>query len=145
MSVRAVDHSVNIIAYRKNDKNYAMCCAWSMMVDYDKLVCLLGSQSVTGNMIKKGDIIGFSSLNDNQKDIAIKLGDGHSDNDNKLNDINYIMDDSAILIAESRTLIKCEVIDILHLEGIENDNLIYLKIISFKENNGKFLHMSDFE
>ena len=87
MGFRAVDHSVNIIGIRKNDVNYAMCCAWAMMVDYDKLMCLLGSQSDTGNNICKGDIIGFTSLNKNQIDVAYKLGDNHSSEVNKLDGV----------------------------------------------------------
>ncbi|MGM9970611.1 MAG: hypothetical protein ACI35S_09490 [Anaeroplasma sp.] len=145
MSFKALDHSVNIVSYHKENKNYAMCCAWSMMVDYDKIICLLGSQSVTGKMIKKGDIIGFSSLMDNQKNIALALGDDHSDEKDKLNGIDFILDDGAILIKNSKTLIKCMVLDVLHLEGIESDNLLYLKIISSIENDGTFLHMSDFQ
>lgn len=87
MDFKALDHSVNIIAYRKDNKNYAMCCAWSMMADYDKLLCLLGSQSITGKSIKKEDIIGVSSLQKNQKSIALKLGEGHSGQMDKLEGI----------------------------------------------------------
>ena len=143
MGFRAVDHSVNIIGIRKNDVNYAMCCAWAMMVDYDKLMCLLGSQSDTGNNICKGDIIGFTSLNKNQIDVAYKLGDNHSSEVNKLDGVDYELNGSAILINGGKTVLVCEVVDILKLEGIEEDNCIYLKIIEKKENEGDFLHMSD--
>lgn len=139
-----LDHSVNIIAYQKDNINYAMCCAWSMNVDYDKLLCLLGSQSVTGKNIKKGDIIGFSSLAQNQKDIAEKIGDNHSNTTDKLKGIKYHVEDGAILIDDSLSMIKCVVIDVLHLEEIEEDNLIYLKALDAKEQDGIFLHMSDF-
>jgi hypothetical protein len=44
-----------------------------MMVDYDKLICLIGSQSVTGKNIAKNDFIGVSALNKKQKDIAERL------------------------------------------------------------------------
>ena len=67
MSFRAVDHTVNVIGYEKNNTKYVMTCAWSMMVDYDKIVSLIGSQSVTGKNIKKGDIVGFSALCKEQK------------------------------------------------------------------------------
>ena len=143
MGFRAVDHSVNIIGIRKNDVNYAMCCAWAMMVDYDKLMCLLGSQSDTGNNICKGDIIGFTSLNKNQIDVAYKLGDNHSSEVNKLDGVDYELNGSAILINGGKTVLVCEVVDILKLEGIEEDNCIYLKIIEKKENEADFLHMSD--
>ncbi|MBQ3253644.1 MAG: hypothetical protein IJA65_03725, partial [Acholeplasmatales bacterium] len=61
----------------------------------------------------------------------------------KLKGIDYEVNDSAILIKDAKTMVVCEVIDILHLEGIEEDNFIYLKMLSKKENEGKFLHMSD--
>lgn len=144
MSFRAVDHSVNIIAYEKNTNKYAMCCAWSMMVDYDKLLCLLGSQSVTGKNIQKGDIIGVSSLGKDQKDIALALGENHSNEMDKLKGISYTMDKSAILISNARTEMVCEVMDVFHLKQIEEDFLIYLKIVDYKESKKQFLHMEDF-
>ena len=143
MDFKAVDHSVNILALKKDNVNYAMCYAWAVMLDYDKIGCLLGSQSVTGKAIKKGDIVGFSSLGINQKNIALILGDNHSNEMDKLKGIDYEVNDSAILIKDAKTMVVCEVIDILHLEGIEEDNFIYLKMLSKKENEGKFLHMSD--
>ncbi|MEI3526738.1 MAG: hypothetical protein V8R15_01340 [Bacilli bacterium] len=53
MKYKAFDHGVNIITLEKNYQKMAMTCAWAMQVDYDKILCLLGSQSVTGNTIKK--------------------------------------------------------------------------------------------
>ena len=143
MDFRAVDHTVNVVGYEKNGVKYVMTCAWSMMVDYDKVVSLLGSQSVTGKNVKKGDIVGFSALSINQKDTAIKLGEGHSDKMDKLSGIDYYIDKGAILINNSRNEIICEVIDVLHLEGIEEDYLLYLKVLSHKSNEEKFLHMED--
>ena len=140
-----LDHSVNVIAYEKNDKKYAMCAAWCMNVDYDKLMCLLGSQSVTGNNIKKGDIVGFSSLRIKQKNIAERIGSNHSNIFNKLDGIDYKLDEGAILISNAKTMSKCEVIDVLHPKGIEVDNLLYLRIISTDFcDDDEFLHMSDF-
>ena len=59
------DYSVRVIAYEKNNNKYGMTCAWFMPADYDKLLCLLGTQSITGHNIQKGDIIGFSILSPN--------------------------------------------------------------------------------
>ena len=53
------DYSVSVIALNKDNRKYGMTCAWFMPVDYDKLLCLLGAQSKTGHIIKKGDIILF--------------------------------------------------------------------------------------
>lgn len=142
--LNALDHSVNVIAYKKDNVNYAMCAAWCMNADYDKLLCLLGNQSVTGHNIKKGDIVGFSSLNKNQKDIAEKIGGSHSNEEDKLKGIDVLFYDNAIVINNACSMLKCEVIDVLHLDGIEKDNLLYLRIIDGKNNDGVALHMSDF-
>ncbi len=144
MELKALDHSVNIIGMEKNNHAYAMCCAWATMVDYDKLLCALGSQSVTGNQIQKGDIIGFSSLKKAQKSVAVQLGDRHSDTVNKLAGLDYRIEDGAILINNSLSEISCRVLDVLHLAGIESENIIYLEMIKGKENAGDALHMSDF-
>ncbi len=144
MNKRMLDHSVNIIAYEKNDTKYAMCCAWSMMVDYDKVLSLLGFQSVTGKNLSKGDRVGFSCLSQGQKNIAEALGDRHSNEVDKLDGIDYKNDNGAIVVLGAMTNCVCEVIDILHLEGIEEDNLLYLKVLSCEENDLAPLHMSDF-
>ena len=141
---KIIDHGVHVIAYIKDNKKYAMTCAWSMLCDYDKILMLLGSQSITGKNLAKGDIVGFSALSVKQMDEAVKIGDKHSDNVDKLNGIKINILDSAITIADASSESVCVVEDILHLNGIENDNLVYLKIKSCKDNNDEFLHMSDF-
>ena len=141
---RILDHSVNVISFEKNGKYYSMCCAWSMNVDYDKVVALLGAQSITGKNILKGDIIGFASLEKNEKDIDLKIGENHSDSENKLEGINIEKKGSSITICNAKSECICEVIDVLHLDEIEEDNLIYLRVLSSKINDGCFLHMEDF-
>ena len=79
----------------------------------------------------------------NKKNVAIKLGDNHSNEINKLEGVSYYMDGSAILINNSKNEIVCEVIDVLHLEGIEEDYLVYFKVLRHKENDSKFLHMEE--
>lgn len=49
------DHSVSIITVEKQEKKYAMTCAWATQVGYEHLVCLIGSQSLTGKNIQKGE------------------------------------------------------------------------------------------
>ncbi len=144
MSISAVDHCVNIIALGKNKIKYGMCVAWATQIDSDKLIVGIGSQSVTGKVIEVGDIIGFSSLGINQKNVALQLGKDHSDTTDKFANIAYEIDEGAILIKEARTTIKCKVIDILHLKGNENAYTLYLQYIDTKENTDtSFLHMSD--
>ena len=140
---KIIDHGVQVIAYIKDNKKYAMTCAWSMLCDYDKILMLLGSQSITGNNLAKGDIVGFSALSVKQSSEAFKIGEGHSSECNKLDGIDINIDGSAITIKDASCECVCKVKDILHLEGIEKDNLVYLEIIKCNDNNDDFLHMSD--
>lgn len=145
MSLSIIDHNVNIVGLRKNGKNCGMCCAWAMQVSEDKILCALGPQSTTGQVLAVGDVIGFSNLQKDQVDIALKLGDinKHSADVDKLAGVDYREDEGAILIEKSRAEIKCRIIEILHLQGIESENLIYLQILDTKENAGLSLLMSD--
>ena len=144
MSFRAMDHSVTVVAYEKGGKKYGMTCAWAMMVDYDKLLLLLGAQSSTAKNIKKNDFIGVSTLSKNQKDLALRLGENHSDEVYKLSGIEKSQDDTAITINQASRTMICRVLDVYHLPKIEEDSLVYLEIIEKEENNDNFLHMSDF-
>ena len=143
MSFRAMDHSVTVIAYEKAGKKYGMTCAWAMMVDYDKLLLLLGAQSSTAKNIKKNDFIGVSTLSKNQKDLALRLGENHSDEVYKLSGIEKSQDDTAITINQASRTMICRVLDVYHLPKIEEDSLVYLEIVEKEENNDNFLHMSD--
>lgn len=145
MSKRLFNHSVNVVAYRKNNKNFAATIAWAMQVDYDKIILLMGSQSDTGNNIEKGQIIGVSSLAKNQKEIAQILGDNHSKKVEKLAEINYKIEKNAITIENAVNKMIVEVIDVMHLDEIEEDNLIYGKVIKNDSTNDEFLNMSDFQ
>ena len=143
MSFRAMDHSVTVVAYEKGGKKYAMTCAWAMMVDYDKILCLLGAQSTTAKNIKKNDFIGVSTLNKNQKELAIRLGENHSEEVYKLSGIEKSQDDTAITINQACRTMICRVLDVYHLPKIEEDSLVYLEIVEKEENGDNFLHMSD--
>ena len=138
MGFTAFNYGANVLAFEKNNMKYAMTCAWAMQVDYDKVVCLLGSQSVTGKAIEKGDIVGLSALNEKQENIAFKIGETHSDQCNKFEGIDYKQDGSAIYINDSTKIMKLEIIDVLHLAEIEEDNLVYGRIINYVENDVPF-------
>jgi flavin reductase (DIM6/NTAB) family NADH-FMN oxidoreductase RutF len=137
MKLSAFNYGANAVSFIKNEKKYGMICAWAMQADYDKVLMLLGTQSVTGKNISKGDIIGVSALNEDQKDIVDALGDGHSDNIDKFRNIHYTINDSAILIDDASNCMIVEVLDVLHLEGIEEDNLVYGLVKSFESNDTK--------
>lgn len=143
MSFMAFNHGVNIVGFERNKQKYCMTCAWAMQVDYNKVLLLLGSQSVTGSKILKGDIIGVSALSKYQREIALKLGEEHSDEVNKLEGIQYQVVDDAILIMNAARLMKVRVLEVMHLKGIEEDNLIYGEVVEKIETIFPFLNMSD--
>ena len=145
MKFKSIDHSVSIITINKNNKNYGMTCAWAMQCDYDKLLCLLGSQSETLTMIEKGDVVGVNVLSKEQTEIALLFGEKHCSEIDKFVNVKYKTDKSAILIEGSVNLLTCEVIDILHLNEIEEDGLLYLRIVNAIECDKEYLHMSDFK
>lgn len=133
MSLHAFNMGCNIVGIKKNDRLYGMCCAWAQMIDYDRITLLIGSQSATGKILKEGDIVGISSLSAGQDQIALQLGDKHSDKDDKWNGIVYETKDSAILIPKARVKMKCLVRAIHHLEGIEEDAFIDLKVLEYEQ------------
>ena len=145
MEIKAIDHNVNIIAMQKNGRNYGMCCAWCTQASSDKLICCVGPQSTTGQALEKGDVVGFSNLSKSQMMIAFQLGDleKHSADTDKLTGIDYRVDEGAVLIKGARVEVKCRVIDILHLPGIEMENVLFLQMMDVNENGGDALHIAD--
>jgi len=137
MKLSAFNYGANAVGFIKNEKKYGMICAWSMQADYDKILMLLGAQSITGKNICKGDIIGVSALNESQQNVIDALGFIHSDDDDKFTNVKYTLNDSAILVDGASNRMIVEVIDILHLEGIEEDNLVYGVVKSFESNDSK--------
>ncbi len=137
MELSAFNYGANAVGFVKDEKKYGMICAWAMQADYDKILMLLGTQSVTGKNIKKGDIIGVSTLSENQQDVVDALGSGHSDASDKFTNIKYTLKDSAILIDNACNCMIVEVLDVLHLNAIEEDNLIYGLIKSYTSNDSK--------
>jgi flavin reductase (DIM6/NTAB) family NADH-FMN oxidoreductase RutF len=143
MKLSAFNYGANAVSFIKNGRKYGMICAWAMQADYDKLLMLLGAQSITGKNIRKGDIIGVSALNENQLGIVETLGSSHSDATDKFTNIKYTIKDSAILIDDASNCMIVEVLDVLHLEGIEEDNLIYGLVKSFISNDSKKYALPD--
>ena len=143
MAFTAFNHSVSVVGFVRRNQKYCMTCAWAMQVDYDKIMMLIGSQSVTGSKILKGDILGVSALSKYQKDIALKIGEAHSDETDKLEGIQYQISEDAIYILNASRIMKVRVLDVLHLPGIAEDNLIYCEIIDHIETIFPFLNMSD--
>jgi len=131
MELKAFNYGANAVCFQKNGRKYGMICSWATQVDYDKIVMLLGAQSVTGKNISRGDIIGVSALSSRQEDVMNTLGFNHSDEVDKFQNINFTVKDSAILINNASVNMVVEVIDVLHLAGIEEDNLVYGQIKSF--------------
>lgn len=143
MELSAFNYGANAVSYIKEGKKFGMICAWAMQADFDKILMLLGAQSITGKNIRKGDIIGVSALNQNQQNVVDALGSSHSDDTDKFADIKYTVKDSAILIDDASNCMVVEVLDVLHLNGIEEDNLIYGLVKSFVSNDSKKYSLSD--
>ena len=140
-----INHNVSIITVKKDDKLYGMTCAWIMQCGYTELLALVGSQSVTGEQIKENDIVGVNILSKNQKELAVLFGEKHSNEIDKFKGIDFEIKDTAVLFPLSCNKMVCKVKEILHLEGIEEDNLLYLEVISSDCNETlENLLMSDF-
>jgi flavin reductase (DIM6/NTAB) family NADH-FMN oxidoreductase RutF len=137
MELSAFNYGDNAVSFIKNGKKYGMICAWAMQADYDKILMLLGAQSITGRNIRKGDIIGVSALNENQEDVVDALGSDHSDTADKFKNVKFTIKDSAILIDDASNRMVVEVMDVLHMPGIEEDNLIYGLVKSYESNDTK--------
>ncbi|UZQ84859.1 flavin reductase family protein [Thermoclostridium stercorarium] len=136
---RAFNYGANAVCFQKNGRKYGMICSWATQVDYDKIVMLIGAQSVTGKNISKGDIIGVSVLSTQQENVVNILGNNHSDEVDKFLNINYTLNNSAILINSASVNMVIEVIDVLHLPGIEEDSLVYGLIKSFTKSDKPML------
>jgi flavin reductase (DIM6/NTAB) family NADH-FMN oxidoreductase RutF len=67
------------------------------------------------------------------------LGSNHSDEVDKFENLNYTLMDSAILINDASVNMVVEVIDVLHLAGIEEDNLVYGLIKSYTQSDAAML------
>ncbi len=135
-----VNLGVNVVAYKKNNHLFGMTCAWMTMVDYDKLVMLLGSQSDTAHALKEGDIIGISALSSSQEDVANNFGNHHSLETNKFESVSYDIDNGAILIKDAKTRLKCRVFNIDRVKGNDEDFLVFVEVIDSKiDENLKFL------
>lgn len=137
---RAFKMGVNVLTSFKDGKFRAMTCAWAMMADYDKVLMLVGSQSDTGKALKKGDKVGLSALSSHQEFIGNYFGDNHSDSFQKFNQ-HYLENYNGVYVVKEAKVKMClEVINIYHLEGIENDNLVYLKVLNEStDDNREFL------
>jgi flavin reductase (DIM6/NTAB) family NADH-FMN oxidoreductase RutF len=136
MSFNAVLMGCNAIAYSKDGHRFAMTCAWTTMIDYDKLLLLIGSQSVTGNSLSCGQIIGISALASDQKAIALTLGDKHSDKLDKLEGIPFHDDEGAILISGAKTAMKCKILEIRKY-GKSQDNMVIAEIVAHHADSKK--------
>jgi len=139
MEDRVFNYGANAVCFEKNGRKYGMICSWATQVDYDKIVMLIGAQSVTGKHIAKGDLIGVSVLSVRQEDVMNTLGNSHSDEVDKFKHLDYTLKNSAILINNASVNMVVEVIDILHLPGIEEDSLVYGLIKSYTKSDEEML------
>lgn len=137
MSDQLVIDGANIITLVKDKKFKAMTCAWSMMVDYDRILMLIGSQSDTGNALEINDKVGVSALSKDQADIAMLFGENHSNSFDKFYSLNLTKYNGVYVIKEAKVIMECEVIDILHLKEEPEDHLVHLKVLSYTNDKSK--------
>lgn len=139
MSLRAFNSGCNVIAFAKEGKKYGMVCAWAMHTDYDRVVLLIGSQSVTGKIINVGDFVGLSALAEGQEDVAHKLGENHSDVGDKFAGIEIEPSGVALYIKDAKVKMYCEVAKINVING-EGDKMVFLNVLKHtSDKNKKFL------
>ena len=129
--LRAFRAGANVLAFTKDNKNYAMTCAWAMMIDYQKIAMLIGSQSITGQNLSINQQVGVSALADGQQQIAKIIGTTHSNENDKFFDISYTNKDDMILINDAKVLMQCTVEKIQDIDG---DLLVFLQVNEFTEN-----------
>jgi len=132
--LRAFRAGANVLAFNKNNTNYAMTCAWAMMIDYQKIAMLIGGQSVTGQNLELKQKVGVSALADGQQEIAKIMGTTHSNEVNKFVNIEYTNKDNMLLINNAKVLMECEVLEIKDLDG---DLLVFLSVNDFNEDENK--------
>ena len=132
MDLKAFRCGANVLAYVKDNKKYAMTCAWAMMSGYTQVMMLIGGQSETGNNISLGDIVGISALADGQEKIARIIGMNHSSKINKFENIKYHLEKEAILIDDAKVQMVAKVIKIVNIGG---DHLITFEVLNHKLRN----------
>ena len=133
----------NILTLMKNNHRYGMTFAWGMAADYDRLLIVIGGQSSTGRNLEIGDLVGVSCLNPKQKDIALRFGDGHSDEIDKFVDSEIEIKKDVILIKDASRQLVCKVIDKFFLKDNNEDPLFLLQVLDFSCLHQRFLNYID--
>lgn len=146
MSLRAYNHTVSIITKKEESKIFACTIAWMCQVGYEEVIGLIGEQSSTGKRLKKGDKVAINVCSKQMKDFALFVGSTSSQEVDKFASYPYYEKDDFITLKESKVIMLCQVKDILHLEGVEDDNLVYFKVNEYQVNeDADYLLMSDMD
>jgi len=123
----------NILAFKKDGKNYAMTCAWSTQCEADELVLFIGSQSISAKQLEVGMKVGYSCLNTKQEKLALEIGSTHSDEIDKFKDRDIIEKNGAVVFKDSYAQAFCEVKKLA--TDICDCLLVVLKVIEKNEAN----------
>ena len=119
MKFRPFNQTVSILAFKKEKEIYAATYAWFTQVGESEVVGLLGEQSVTTHNLKVGDYCGISVCSKEQKDVALYIGDTHSNEVDKLLDIR---------VSSAYDLRNKAMLELLYATGLRITELINLKI-----------------
>lgn len=133
----------NVLTLNKNGHKYGMTFAWGMAVDYDKLIAMIGGQSITGHHLKVGDKVGISALANGQKEIALHFGDNHSDEFNKFDNDFYEEVDGVALIKNAARQLICEVVDIFFMKDNHEDPIVEFKVLKKIKHADRFINYID--
>lgn len=127
-------NGVNVLSLEKNGKFYAMTLAWATAIDYDRLIMCVGGQSDTGKALSKGDIVGFSALALDQKEMGDEIGSTHSSEANKKEMAPFEMYEGAYVIKGAVNEMVGKVVEIRHYPEAPEDNIVIVKIMNAKKN-----------
>ncbi len=133
----------NVLTLNKDGHKYGMTFAWGMAVDTDKLIAMIGGQSITGHHLKVGDKVGISALANGQKEIALHFGDNHSDELDKFNNNYWEENNGVILIKNAARQLVCEVVDIFYMKDNDEDPIVEFKVIKKINQADRFINYID--
>lgn len=130
-------NGVNVVTLEKNGKFYAMTAAWATQIDYDRLIMCLGGQSETGNALEVGDMIGVSALSDGQEEIGLKIGSGHSLNEDKKKLAPFVKLNGTYVVGGAKNQMSAKVVGIETYPDSPEDHIVQARLIAGKEDKEK--------
>lgn len=133
--IQLTAQGINVISLSKGKSNFGMTCAWATQVDYDKIIMLIGGQSETGKELEINGKVGFSALNNEQIDIAIRFGTSHSLNSDKFGQSMELIDGVPVVKNATREIVG----KVISINNYDGDLLVTIQVENMKTNSKPFL------